>query len=405
MKIVIAPDTYKGSLAAVDAAAAIAEGILSVCANVQVDVCPMADGGEGTVAAMVAATGGRLLRADVFGPLGAPLRAHYALLGQRTEAALPGLLGLAAAEVSAEGEGTPADGPGGTTAVIEMAAASGLGLVAYEHRDPRRTTTYGTGQLIMAAIDAGARRVILGIGGSATVDGGAGALQAMGVRFYDRDGEPVVCGLAGGGLKDIARIDATGLDRHITPGTIRVAADVTNPLLGPNGAASVYGPQKGATEEVVAELERALAHFARLIADVTGIDVTGLCGGGAAGGLGAGLVALAGATIEPGVDVVADAVGLARRLAGAALCITGEGCLDSQTAYGKVAAGVAKYAKAAGVPVVCLPGQIGEDAPLDLFDRVLPLAQRPSEVNEARWNAAALLKARAGKIIKEFLAS
>lgn len=405
MKIVIAPDTYKGSLAAVDAAAAIAEGILAVCANVQVDVCPMADGGEGTVAAMVAATGGRMLRADVFGPLGAPLRAHYALLGQRREAALPGLLGLAAAEVSAEGEGTPAIGPDGTTAVVEMAAASGLGLVAPEHRDPRRTTTYGTGQLIMAAFDAGARRVILGIGGSATIDGGAGALQAMGVRFFDRAGEPMVCGLAGGGLKDIARIDATGLDRHVTPGTILVAADVTNPLLGPTGAAAIYGPQKGATAEIVAELEGALTHFARLIARETGIDVTGLLGGGAAGGLGAGLVALAGASIQPGVDVVADAADLPRRLAGAALCITGEGCLDSQTAYGKVAAGVAKYAKAAGVPVVCLPGQIGEDAPLDLFDRVLPLAQRPSEVNEARWNAAAMLKARAGKLIKEFLAS
>lgn len=404
MKVVVAPDSFKGCLSAAQAAAAVAEGVLGVCANVQVDVCPMADGGEGTVAAMVSATGGRMLAADVFDPLGAPIRAHFGLLGDQMAAALPGELGLAAAEVLAEGQGRAVIGPGGSTAVVEMAAASGLALIGPEHRDPTRTTTYGTGQLILAALDEGAGTIILGVGGSATVDGGCGCAQALGVTFCGADGEPMVCGLAGGGLKLVRDVDTAGVDPRIAEASIRVACDVTNPLTGPNGAAAVYGPQKGATEEMIAELDAGLAHLAGLVRDKFGLDMEAIPGGGAAGGLAAGLVAFAGGDIERGVDVVAAAVRLPRRLSGAALCITGEGRLDTQSAAGKTTAGVARYARQAGVPVICIPGSLADDAPVHLFDRVMPLAQSPDRTDQAKWDAHALLKALAAEAIKDFLA-
>lgn len=394
MKVVIAPDSFKESLAAGEVAAALAAGVLDVVPAAQIDLCPMADGGGGTVAAMVAATGGRLLTADVFGPLGEPLRAQFGLLGVPVGSALPGELGLAAVPGEVPSEGW--------TAVIEMAAASGLALVSPERRDPTRTTTFGTGQLILAALDAGAKKILLGIGGSATNDGGTGCAQALGVAFTDRTGGLCVCGLAGGGLQALAHVDLSGRDPRIAQATIRVACDVTNPLTGPTGAAAVYGPQKGATPEVVEALDRGLANLAQVIRKDLGIDVESLPGAGAAGGLGAGLVAFAGARLEPGLAMIAEAVGLSRRLRGADLCITGEGRLDRSSGFGKTAVGVSRIASAAGVPVLCVPGQATPDAPRELFAGVHPLVAGDVTVQAAMRHTQALLKTRAAEAVRSW---
>ena len=404
MKIVIAPDSFKESLGAAEVAAALAEGVIAACPSASVDLCPMADGGGGTVEAMVAATGGQFLTADVYDPVGREIRARFGLLGEPAGAPLPGQVGLSAARTLADGEGTPASGPGGPTAVIEMAAASGLALLGPDMRDPMRTTTYGTGLLILAAIDAGAETVVVGIGGSATVDAGCGCAQALGVSFFNVDGQEAVCGLAGGGLADIGRIDLTRRDPRLDRVRIRVACDVTNPLLGPNGAAAVYGPQKGATPQCVADLEAGLSHLAEIIRRDLGVDVGQLSGGGAAGGLGAGLVAFAGGTLEPGLGVVAEAVGLGRRLFGADLCITGEGKLDAQSAAGKTTVGVAEIARAHSVPVICIPGQAAPDAPRHLFDDVRPLAAEEVSKRLAMQQPAQLLKRRAKEAVRNWLA-
>ena len=353
-KVVIAPDSFKGSLAAADVAQAVARGVLAACPEAQIDLCPMADGGEGTVDAMVAATGGRFLTIDVFDPLGSPIRARIGLLGAADAGGLlPGEIGLTAARAAAMGEGAAAPSH---TAVIEMAAASGLGLAPADRRNPLRTTTYGTGQLILAALDAGAKKIILGIGGSATNDGGAGCAQALGVDFFDADGEECVQGLAGGGLMNVATIDLSGRDKRLDAADILVACDVTNPLTGPEGAAAVYGPQKGATEEIVRQLDAALVHLAKLIREQLGMDVETLPGAGAAGGLGAGLVAFAGAKLTNGGKLIAEAVGLPARLRGADLCITGEGKIDGQSRFGKVPMRVASLAGQAGVSTACIAG-------------------------------------------------
>ena len=269
MKVVIAPDSFKESLPASEVAAALAAGVLDACPDAVVDLCPMADGGEGTVDAMVAAAGGEVLTADVFDPLGAPIRARFALLAASADAPLPGQLGLVAALQRADGE-EPA--PGGGVAVIEMAAASGLALVSLDRRDPLRATSFGTGQLIIAALDSGARQIIVGLGGSGTTDGGCGCAQAMGVRFTGSGGEPTICGLGGGDLIDIDDFDISTRDARLAETQIRVACDVRNPLLGPNGAAAVYAPQKGATEEVVGMLEAGLSHLAAQIHSKLGQD-------------------------------------------------------------------------------------------------------------------------------------
>jgi len=339
MKIVIAPDSFKESAAAPVVAEAMAAGILEVVPDARIDLCPMADGGEGTVDAIVAATAGQILTADVFDPLGAPIRARFALIGQRGGAGLPGELGLSGSVALREGSEASTPSAEGQIAVIEMAAASGLALVPPERRDPLRTTSFGTGQLIISALDAGAREIIIGIGGSGTVDGGCGAAQALGVVFTDGDGRGCVCGLAGGGVGEIEAIDLSDRDPRISRVNIRVACDVANPLLGPEGAARTYAPQKGATLEVVEKLEANLTHLAGVIKRELEIDVADVPGGGAAGGLGAGLLAFASATLEEGFATVAEAVGLGRRLSGADLCLTGEGRFDAQTRCGKVAAG------------------------------------------------------------------
>ncbi len=403
MRIVIAPDSFKESLSAIEVAAALAQGVLEAAPQATVDLCPMADGGEGTVAAMVAATGGRYISVDVFDPLGREVRARFGLLGKPLGPSLPGEVGLTGAVTVAEG--SPAGGPcERCTAVIEMAEASGLGLVPMDRRNPMRSTTFGTGQLILAALDAGARDIIIGIGGSATVDGGCGCAQALGVSFIDGDGNACVCGLAGGGLADVAHVDISDRDERLSECRIRVACDVTNPLTGPDGAARVFGPQKGATPEMVERLDAGLASLAAVIRRDLGVDVEHLQGAGAAGGLGAGLVAFAGARLQGGLSLIADAVGLRRRLEGADLCITGEGKLDRSSSFGKTAVGVAGVAASLGVPVICVPGQADADGPSDCFRAIRPLVSGAVTVRQAMQHTAPLLKQRAEEAMRKFLA-
>ena len=332
MRILIAPDSFKESMTAAQAAEAIARGVRDeVGDGLELDLCPMADGGEGTVEALVAATGGRKHTTVVTGPLGTSTHAEWGTLGD------------------------------GTTAVVEMAQAAGLVLVPPAVRDPTRTTTYGVGELIAQALNSGARKLIIGIGGSATVDGGAGMAQALGVRFSRgaiRDSGP----LTGGELASIRSIDITSRDPRIAATEILVACDVTNPLYGPEGAAAVYGPQKGATPEQVKILDAGLRHLASLVPQVDP-DTQGV---GAAGGLGFGLVAFCSAKLVRGVELVLEAVRFDQRVRGCDLVLTGEGRLDGQSIRGKTCIGVAQAAARHGVPTIALVGSLGPQAELTL---------------------------------------
>ena len=328
MKIVIAPDSFKDSLSAEKVAAAIAAGFAQVLPQAQLIQCPMADGGEGTVEAIVAAGNGQLRRNQVQGPLGAAVEAHWGWL------------------------------PDSHTAIIEMAEASGLQLLTPGQRDACVSSTFGTGQLIGAALDAGARRIILAIGGSATNDAGAGALQALGLGLFDEQGQPLAHG--GLALAGLARIDLAGLDPRLAQVRFEIAADVNNPLCGEHGASAVFGPQKGASPEQVQLLDKALGHFADHCARVLPRDVRQEPGSGAAGGLGFAAKAFFAAQFRAGVEVVAELVGLAEAVQGADLVITGEGRFDAQTLRGKTPFGVARIARAHGVPVVVLAGTLGE---------------------------------------------
>jgi glycerate kinase len=330
MRIIVAPDSYKGSVSALGVAAAMARGIHAVFPEAEVQQVPVADGGEGTVEALVAATGGRFELTEVPGPLGDPVRARWGVLGD------------------------------GRTAVLEMAAASGLPLIPEGRRDPRITSTAGTGWLIRAALDAGLRRLIIGIGGSATNDGGAGMARALGARFLDAQGQALPEG--GAALVRLERIDLAGLDPRLAEAEILVACDVDNPLTGPRGASAIYGPQKGASPDQVQELDRALAVFARVATRATGREVGDLPGAGAAGGLGGGLLWFTPARLRPGVAIVLEATAFEALVAGADLVITGEGRTDAQTAMGKAPVGVAAVAQRQGVPVLCLSGGLGEGA-------------------------------------------
>lgn len=332
MKIVIAPDSFKENLTSMEAAAEIETGLRRVWPKARCVKVPMADGGEGTVQSLVDATGGRFVECEVTGPLGEKVKAVYGLLG------------------------------GGRTAVMEMAAASGLPLVARERRNPLLTTSYGTGEMLLHALRSGAREIIIGIGGSATNDGGAGMAQALGVAFIDADGNAITDRLGGGMLARVARIDLGGLPPEVRHAVVQVACDVTNPLCGPKGASHVYGPQKGATPEMIETLDRNLAHLAAIIRRDTGIDVADRPGAGAAGGMGAGLMAFTGATLKRGVELVVEATGLDRHMKGAALAVTGEGRVDFQTAFGKTPSGVAMAARRHGVPVVAIGGGLADDA-------------------------------------------
>jgi glycerate kinase len=328
VRVLIAPQEFKGSLSAAEAARAIAEGLRRALPGVELDLAPMADGGPGTVEALVAAAGGRRLTATVADPLGRPVEAAWGLLDESS------------------------------TAVIEMAAASGLVLLRPEERDARRTSTYGTGQLIAAALEAGCRRLIIGLGGSATNDGGAGMAQALGARLSDGEGRDLPPG--GAALARLARIDVSGLDGRLRDCQVLGATDVTNPLCGPHGASAIYGPQKGASPADVEELDAALANYATVIERDLGKRVAEVPGAGAAGGSGAGLIAFLDAELRPGAQLVAEAVGLEKRIAAADLVVTGEGRLDAQTAYGKTVATVARLARGQGRPVVALAGRVDD---------------------------------------------
>jgi glycerate kinase len=330
MKIVIAPDSFKESLTAMQAATAIEAGFREIFPDADYVKVPVADGGEGTVQAMIDATGGQRVECRVSGPLGEPAAAFY---------------GLAA---------------GDTLAVIEMAAASGLEMVPPDRRNPLLTTSFGTGQLIRAALDAGARRFVLGVGGSATNDGGAGMAQALGARLLDEQGEQI--GQGGGELARLARIDLSQLDPRIKGCVFDVACDVSNPLVGPQGASAVFGPQKGATPGMVRQLDDNLRHYAEVIKRDLGCDLADRPGAGAGGGIAAGMVAFLGGRLRPGSEIVTEAVGLDGKVRDADLVVTGEGRIDGQTIHGKTPIGVARVAQRHGKPVIALAGCLAKDA-------------------------------------------
>lgn len=365
MKIVVAPDSFKESLSASQVAEAIARGWLRVFPEAEVVLKPMADGGEGTVDAVLAACGGERREVRVSGPLGVPVAAHWGWLD-------------------------------GATAVLEMAAASGLHWVAPGQRDATRASSHGTGELIRAALDAGAQRIILGLGGSATNDAGAGLLQALGARFLDADNVALEPG--GLALARLDRIDLSGLDPRLLNVRVEVAADVDNPLCGPRGASHVFGPQKGASAAQVLELDAALGHLAQVVAATLGQDHSGFPGVGAAGGLGFAARAFLHAQFRPGIELVAELSGLAAALQGADLVITGEGRLDSQSLHGKTPVGVARVAAAAGVPVIALAGSLGDGYQAIYgagIEAAFSLSAGPQSLEQAMATAAAELEARA----------
>ncbi len=328
LRIAIAPDSFKGTMTAAQAAQQIQRGFRKALPDAAYVSIPMADGGEGTVSAIVSNTGGRYVRRTICDPLGRPVRATFGVSGD------------------------------GETAVIEMASASGLTLLTEAERNPLKTGTYGTGELIRHALDAGVSRLVIGIGGSATVDGGVGMAQALGGRFLDSRGRALPQG--GGALARLARIDVSGIDPRLAAVSVRCACDVTNPLTGVRGAAQVYGPQKGASPAAVKRLDQSLRHLARIIRRDLGVSVASRTGAGAAGGLGAGLLAFAQAELCSGVELVMQAVDFGRRIKDCDLVITGEGCLDRQTLAGKTPTGVAAAASRLGVPVMAISGCVGE---------------------------------------------
>ncbi|MFJ3468641.1 glycerate kinase [Pseudomonas sp. NPDC090201] len=366
MKIVIAPDSFKDSLSAQGVAQAIASGLREVWPDAQLVECPMADGGEGTIEAVLAACDGRWMQNQVTGPLGHSVQAQWGWLAETR------------------------------TAIIEMAMASGLQLLTLEQRDATVTTTYGTGELIAAALDAGAQRIILAIGGSATNDAGTGMLAALGARFLDSQDEPLPPG--GLALAKVARIDVDHLDARLKDVQFEVAADVNNPLCGPHGASHIFGPQKGASPEQVLALDAALKHFAEHSAQVLGRDESEHPGSGAAGGMGFAAKAYLSASFRPGVEVVADLTGLADALEGADLVITGEGRFDAQTLRGKTPFGVARIAQRKQVPVIVLAGTLG-DGYADLYEHgisaAFALTSGPMTLEQACRNAETLLHDRA----------
>ncbi|HEO1698598.1 TPA: glycerate kinase [Clostridium perfringens] len=323
MKFVLAPDSFKESMTSMEACNAMERGIKKVFKDAECIKVPMADGGEGTVEALVHATFGRIERVNVTGPLGNKVEAFYGVLGN------------------------------GKTAVIEMASASGIQLVKREERNPLITTTFGTGELIKAALDQGIKHLVIGIGGSATNDGGCGMLQALGGRLLDKEGNQIAFG--GRALKDIESIDLSSLDERLKEVSIEVACDVTNPLVGEKGASAVFGPQKGATKE----LDNNLAHYASVIKKDLGKEVSHIEGSGAAGGLGAALLLLGG-ELKRGIELVIKHTELAEKVKGADFVFTGEGSIDDQTIYGKTPMGVATVAKENGVSTIAFSGKVGE---------------------------------------------
>ncbi len=356
MRVLVAPDSFKESLTAAQAARAIARGVAAACPGAEIVELPLADGGEGTVDALVNAEKGQFVTTTVTGPLGQPVEARWGML------------------------------PGGR-AVMEMAAASGLALVPSSRRDPLVTTTYGTGQLLSEAVKRDCQSVILGIGGSATNDGGAGALQALGVRLLDKEGQDLPPG--GGSLKRLDSIDTAGMDPRLKEIELLVACDVNNTLLGPQGASAVYGPQKGANPADVTKLDEALANFAYIARQQLDKDISGWAGSGAAGGLAAGLSLIFPLAIKPGIELVLDSVGFDNHLTATTLVITGEGRIDRQSAMGKALSGILQRAGKKAVPVIALAGslelsfeemqEMGLAGAMSIVDRPMTLATALTE--------------------------
>jgi glycerate kinase len=375
IKIVIASDSFKGSLSSLEVGLAIQAGVQAILPDANTVVIPVADGGEGTMESLVAATQGRMVQATVTGPLGNPVQASYGLLGD------------------------------GVTCVIEMASASGLGLVTEVSKNPLITTTYGTGELIKMALDEGRRHFILGVGGSATNDGGAGMLQALGIKLTDADGNTVSWG--GGNLQQIAEIDDSAWDPRIAACQFLIASDVQNPLLGIQGASHIFGPQKGADAEKIHILEQNMQHWADLILAKTGRRLHDLPGAGAAGGLGGAFQAFFPAQMRRGIDIVIEYTGLDQAMLGADLLFTGEGRIDSQTASGKTPMGIAQRAQQELIPVFVLAGSVGEGIEV-LYQygitSIHSIVNSPMSLESAMDQTAKLLTQRTEQIMRTFLA-
>ncbi|MFB2778811.1 glycerate kinase [Shewanella mangrovisoli] len=361
MKIVIAPDSFKESLSALDVANAIEQGLTQVIPDCEIVKIPVADGGEGTVQSMVDATGGSIVNLEVMGPLGHKVKAHYGILGQQAQ---------------------------GTIAVIEMASASGLHHVPRDQRNPLLTTSYGTGELICDALNRGIKHIILGLGGSATNDGGAGMVQALDILLLDKQGKTLSAG--GAALSQLASIDMSHAHPLLKECTFEVACDVDNPLCGERGASAIFGPQKGATPEMVSTLDAALSHYADVIAQSGVTDHRNQAGAGAAGGMGLGVMAFLGAELKPGVEIVMQTVGLADKIRGADLVITGEGRIDGQTIFGKTPMGVLKQAQLQNIPTIGIAGCLGDNANAVLeqgMAAIFPIIPHLSPLDDVLANA------------------
>lgn len=364
MKIVIAPDSFKESLSALDVANAIEQGLMQVIPDCEIVKIPVADGGEGTVQSMVDATGGSIVSLEVMGPLGHKVNAHYGILGQQTAQQTQPI------------------------AVIEMASASGLHHVPREQRNPLLTTSYGTGELICDALNRGIKHIIVGLGGSATNDGGAGMAQALDILLLDKHGKSLSAG--GAALAELANIDMSNAHPLLKECTFEVACDVDNPLCGERGASAIFGPQKGATPEMVSILDSALSHYADVIAKSGVTDHRYQAGAGAAGGMGLGVMAFLGAELRPGVEIVMQTVGLADKIRGADLVITGEGRIDGQTIFGKTPMGVLKQAQLQNIPTIGIAGCLGDNANAVLeqgMAAIFPIIPHLSPLDDVLANA------------------
>lgn len=376
MRILAAPNAFKGSLAAENAALAMEKGILAASSEIEVVRLPVADGGDSLLDILTPALGGTIFQVEVRGPLFTKHLARYCYVDELR------------------------------LAIIEMAEASGLVLVPEDLRNPLNTTTYGTGELLAAALDQGAERIIVGIGGSATCDGGIGMAAALGYRFLDARGKEIP--LTGGGLRSLAQIDADAVDPRLEKTILEVACDVNNPMFGQRGAAYVYGPQKGASNEQITILDQGLVHLSLLMKWQLGFDPSGLAGGGAAGGLGAGLKVFCKASLEKGIELVLDTLDFANQLKGIDLVITGEGKIDHQTCYDKAPAGVARAAKAAGVPCIAICGSLGhglDDLHQLGLDAIFPITREPQTLAQAMDQAGELLSLATEQAVRLFLAA
>ena len=374
MKIIISPQGFKGGISGLEAAKAIERGVLAAAPDTETVLLPVADGGDGTLHALVDATGGEIFISTVTGPINQQVEAQWGVMGD------------------------------GRTAVIEMARASGLAMVPQRRRNPNTTTTLGTGQILKEAIERGFNRIIVGLGGSATNDAGAGMATALGAKFMDSEGNALPPG--GAALARLDRIDTSGLIDCLSGVEIVGATDVTNPLCGPTGASEIFGPQKGASKEVVAELDSALANFARVVKRDLGVDVLDVPGAGAAGGLGAGLIAFVGGTLQSGIDMVCQVLEFDRHLEGADLVFTGEGRADKSTVFDKAPVGVARHAMAHGVPSILLAGSLGEGHE-ELYEHgvasILCISDGAMTFQQALGRTGKMLQGTAERAVRIFL--